>query len=105
MSESIEYIKAAADIRKQESQRKRQSNIVSSTKMLQQNGIEFESKNGGIHLIAKGAGRIADFWPSTGKFIVRGDKRAFRGVKLLIKVLRGDYNDKQYKALWGCCDE
>ena len=50
-------------------------------------------------LIVSHKGKVADLWPSTGKFNIRGDKRYFRGVRLLIKILRGDYTDEQFKSL------
>lgn len=99
MSEAIEYIKAAADLRKQDSKKRKAGNMAGSKGMLKSNGIDFEEKNGGVHLIVKHGDRVADFWPTTGKFNVRGDGRYFRGVRLLIKIMRGDYTEEQFKAL------
>lgn len=64
---------------------KKSGNKKFSTKMLSDNGIDFESKNGGVHLIVNADGPIIDFWPSTGKFICRKTGRESRGVKKLIK--------------------
>lgn len=99
MSESIEYIRAASELRKEDGKRRKKNNAKSSANMLSMNGIGFESKNDGLHLIVKHNGRVADLWPSTGKFNIRGDKRYFRGVRLLIKIMRGDYTEEQFKAL------
>ena len=101
MSDSIELIKMAADARKEDTKKKKQSNKSSSMKMLNKNGISFEEKNNGTHLIVVHDDKVADFWPTTGKFNIRGDNRYFRGVRLLIKIMRGDYNEEQFKALRG----
>lgn len=70
-------------------QKKRQSNLGNSTQILKDNSIEFESKNNGVHLIVKGAGKTFDFFPSTGLFILRGinNKVKGRGVYNLMKRL------------------
>lgn len=62
---------------------KKDSNRVSSTQILEDHGIEFESKNHGVHLIITcDTGKI-DFWPSTGKWTPRGE-RSGRGISKLI---------------------
>ena len=55
--------------------------------MLTDEGISYEEKNGGAHLIVNHDGRTVDFWPGTGKWISRsgGDGR---GVKNLIALLK-----------------
>lgn len=78
---------------KSSSQRKRQKNRESSPKILELNGIEFESKNAGAHLIVEHAGIIADFWPGTGKFTVRAGKTG-RGVFNLVKLLKQAESEK-----------
>ncbi len=65
---------------------KKLSNLEFSTKLLVDNGVDFESKNGGIHLIISHNNITADFWPSTGKFQIRG-KGYSRGVRSLFKGL------------------
>lgn len=62
---------------KEASRDKRASNTVRSTQILVDHGIKFESKNNGAHLIVTGLNGLIDFWPSTGKYIVRkgGDGR------------------------------
>lgn len=65
---------------------KRRQNKSASTGILIENGVSFESKNEGSHLIVKSSsGETADFWPSTGLFIVRGVKQKQRGVRKLLK--------------------
>lgn len=66
---------------------KRASNRDYSADLLKKNGIEFETKNGGVHLIVTHNGKIADFWPGTGKFNIRGGFGYQRGVRNLIKSL------------------
>lgn len=48
--------------------KKRQLNLTYPTNLLIEQGIEFESKNGGVHLIVKADDTLIDFWPSTGFF-------------------------------------
>lgn len=67
-------------------QDKRANNRLSSTEILIERGINFESKNGGIHLVVHYASGVIDFWPSTGKFIFRDKKLTEgRGVFNLLK--------------------
>lgn len=65
---------------------KKQNNLKWSTAFLSENGIEFESKNYGIHLVIK-TKSIIDFWPSTGKWIIRGG-RSGRGINNLVKLIK-----------------
>jgi hypothetical protein len=68
----------------------RANNRQSSTHLLVEEGIPFETRNKGAHLIVyQGAVRI-DFWPGTGLWCVRGTKHYKRGVRLLIKELKHD---------------
>ena len=66
------------------SQEKRASNRDSSPQILKDKGIKFVSKNGGAHLIVDGFECVIDFWPGTGKYIVRTGPTG-RGVFNLIK--------------------
>jgi hypothetical protein len=63
---------------------KRKSNTQKSTQILIDKGIKFVSLNHGSHLFVDGK---IDFWPSTGKWIVRGGKKYHRGVFKLIRRL------------------
>ena len=101
MGDVGEAFKATKELRAADSRKRKQSNKSGSMEMLHANNIEFEEKNCGYHLVVKHSGKIADFWPSTGKFNIRGDSRYFRGVRLLIKIMRGDYNEQQFKSLQG----
>ena len=65
--------------------KKKKANLHYSTELLISKKIEFESKNYGVHLIVTGSDGLIDFWPSTGKFKVRGG-RTGRGVVNLIKL-------------------
>jgi hypothetical protein len=87
MSEIGEIFAATKDARKAESQQRKQNNGCKSKAMLVKNGILFEAKNEGVHLIVSHKGKTADFWPTTGKFNIRGEVSYHRGVKLLIKKL------------------
>lgn len=66
---------------------KKRDNLASSTELLRERGVQFEQKNDGVHLIVRGAGKVVDFWPSTGKFIVRGG-RTGRGVFNLLRIVQ-----------------
>lgn len=68
-----------------ESKKKRGSNRDTSAQILKESGLKFESKNDGAHLIVTGHGAVADFWPGTGKYIVRGSGKYKRGVFNLLK--------------------
>jgi len=72
---------------KKHKQEKRASNRDNSAELLMAEGIEFESKNIGAHLIVKGGGKIIDFWPGTGLWIVRGSINKRRGVRQLIAAI------------------
>lgn len=81
MSEEAEIYGGMAE----ESKRRRAGNRENSAKILAENGVGFESKNIGAHLIVKGPSITVDFWPGTGKWIVRGGKTG-RGVFNLMKL-------------------
>lgn len=61
---------------KHESQERRHRNKASSTRLLRERGIPFESKNNGVHLIIRRETRVFDFWPSTGKWVERNNHLA-----------------------------
>ena len=68
---------------------KKRNNLEYSTGLLRKIGINFDSHNGGVHLVVKHGGLIVDFWPSTGKFNDRRHREYRRGIKNLIKHLKG----------------
>jgi len=70
---------------KEHSKQKKESNKRFSTNELESRDIKFESKNDGYHLIVNHFNKIADFWPYTGKFIIRNNNKKGRGVFNLIK--------------------
>jgi hypothetical protein len=70
-----------------ESAERRAKNRQSSAEMLAERGIQFETKNMGAHLVVSHDGKVADFWPGTGKYIPRGGGRPGRGVFNLLKLL------------------
>lgn len=61
-------------------QDKRAYNRENSNRLLRENGYQFEEKNGAAHLIVQTMRGIVDFWPGTGKFIVRNSSHEGRGV-------------------------
>ena len=70
-----------------ESVERRAKNRQSSAEILAERGIQFETKNMGAHLVVSHDGKVADFWPGTGKYIPRGGGRPGRGVFNLLKLL------------------
>lgn len=89
MSEIGDMWKDIKEQRKQESQERRTANIANSASMLVENGLVYATNNNGVHLVVtNGRGSTADFWPSTGKFNIRGQREYHRGVRLLIKKLK-----------------
>ena len=74
MGDMGDYWRDVRPAMKEESQRRRSSNRESSSRLLTEAGISFESKNEGSHLIVSGQGAVVDFWPGTGLWIVRGSK-------------------------------
>ena len=76
---------------KERSKVKKLSNIESSTLMVMDKGYDVYIKNNGVHLIVSHNNKVVDFWPSTGKFIVRNGKTG-HGVKRLIKELEQGVN-------------
>lgn len=65
---------------------KKLDNRASSTEILRQRGIAFTSNSGGIHLVVTGNNKTIDFWPSTGKYIMRNGS-AGRGVFNMIRLI------------------
>lgn len=73
---------------------KKVANLEISTKWLIESGVEFESKNGGTHLIILIDGlRFADFWPSTGKWKLRSSNKYNRGIKRLLGKIKDFKNN------------
>ncbi len=72
-------------ILKENAKQKRHQNTKASTAILHDRGIKFISQNNGSHLIvhSKNEKKVIDFWPSTGRYIVRNG-RSGRGVFNLI---------------------
>ena len=60
---------------KKAGQDKRKQNRQASSEILQQNGIGFEVKNQGAHLIVEGGDCLIDFWPGTGKVSIPRQSR------------------------------
>jgi len=62
--------------------RRRARNRENSPRILREHGISFVTRNDGAHLIVMDK---VDFWPGTGKWIVRETGRSGRGVYGLIR--------------------
>ena len=68
--------------KKDESKARRQRNRTNSADILKSEGVPFEVKNDGAHLIVE---ESIDFWPGTGKWTVRSSQKTGRGVRSLLK--------------------
>lgn len=84
-----EDIIAGFEIMHEASKVKRASNRANSAHLLTIEGIPFESRNNGAHLIVD---KRYDFWPGTGKWQERGQKHYRRGVSELIAHIRKGYS-------------
>jgi hypothetical protein len=69
----------------EESKARRAANRENSNRILRENGYDLEERNDGAHLIVSTAAGLIDFWPGTGKFIVRATRYEARGVFPLMK--------------------
>lgn len=86
MSEFAEEIKAYREYISD----KKERNRAYSTNLLTENGIKFESKNDGLHLIIETSIGRVNFYPSTGLY---NGAISGRGVKNLLKDLKGIEDD------------
>jgi len=73
-----------------ESQERRKRYRSYGSSRLEALGVQFTTRNDGAHLIITHAGKVVDYWPGTGKFIVRGSNRHRRGINNLLKTLGVD---------------
>lgn len=73
---------------KKDSQERRANNRASSTDLLRADGVEFDERNAGAHLIVPAGRDIVDFWPGTGLWIVRGSPVQHRGVHHLLRYIK-----------------
>lgn len=73
---------------REESQQRRANNRANGPVILAQNGVRYQSKNDGAHLIImRGDVVVADYWPGTGKWRGRRQRVSGRGVFKLIQWL------------------
>lgn len=78
-------------IMKEQSRQKKQSNYEQSKQLLIAKGVLFTEKPNG-HFIILDADKkpTHDFWATTGKIIERTSKRQSRGVRNLIRFVKGN---------------
>lgn len=68
-------------------QKERFLRLEKSTKKLNQLGIDFVSKNNGLHLIINKGKYVYDFYPSTSKYRIRERGVGIKGGKLRIGLM------------------
>lgn len=66
----------------------KKTNLILNTQRLDEEGIEYNKKNDGMHLVIPAAGQFVDYWPSTDVFIVRGTSIRGEGVEKVIQTVR-----------------
>jgi predicted Ser/Thr protein kinase len=71
-------------LKRKEKKFRKEHNRLCSTLYLNEHGIQYKSFNKGGHLVITHNAHIIDFWPSTGKWVVRSTKQAYRGIKELV---------------------
>lgn len=74
-------------VMQEDSKQRRAINRERTAEMLREHGIEFVSKNGGAHLIVDGKWSI---WPGTGKWKHHNLPQAGRGVRGLLRAMKGE---------------
>lgn len=74
-------------VNRTDSQLRREANRVNSAAVLTKVGLKFTSHNYGAHLIITVGDTVVDFWPGTGKYVVRGGATG-RGVFNLLRLLK-----------------
>lgn len=82
MSETVELLSGL----KHEGKQRRADNRENSARILAENGVKFDVKNSGAHLVVMSEAITVDFWPGTGKWIVRKSGKTGRGVFNLLKL-------------------
>ena len=83
------YIRECADCNPaEESKQRRAGHREYCPTVLEKEGIAFESKSKGAHLIVKHNGKVIDYWPGTGKFIDRATGNGKRGIRALLRHLK-----------------
>lgn len=63
-------------------------NIAVNQRMLETKNIEFSTKNNGVHLVIPNRKGTIDYWPTTDKWRVRGQKETQSGVEKLLAYIR-----------------
>ena len=59
-----------------------------SAKVLAEHNVSFSSKSGGKKLVVSHNGKVADFWPGTGDWCIRGAGFGPRGVFQLLDAIQ-----------------
>lgn len=76
------------NILKDYNKKKRKGNRCHGATRLTEEGISFERKNNGAHLIVETSNGKIDYWPGTGRWISRKGDRGFGIAKLLSHIKR-----------------
>jgi hypothetical protein len=77
---------AAFKERRAKSQEKRADNRKNSRAILDNKNCDYQLMNDGAHLIVKTNSGLVDFWPGTGRWIIRNTGRRGFGVQNLINL-------------------
>lgn len=88
MGDEGDYWRDVKPIMLEASKKKRASNREYAQRELLCRGIPFEAKNNDAHLIVQGVNSTIDFWPGTGKYIVRADGKTGRGIRKVLRLCK-----------------
>jgi len=90
MGDMGELYKDTKELRKRESDKRKAINRVNGLKVLIENGLSYVEFSGGVHVVVEGK---IDYWPITGKFIVRENNKSGRGIFNLIKTIKKEWKE------------
>lgn len=87
MGDMAEHWKDVKPLMKRDSEQRKDRNQANGIKTIASMGYEYELKNFNNHVVVKHKGVTVDYWPSTGKWIVRKKDKSGRGIKPLTNYL------------------
>lgn len=66
----------------------KESQIADAGAALKEAGINWSSNNHGVHMIISHNNITVDFWPTTGLWLLRGQRKRNYGVRSLVRQLK-----------------
>lgn len=84
MGELGEFWRDVKKNKKEEREKRKASNYLNGIKILEDYKVSYEQQKNRLHLVVE---EQIDYWPSTGKYIIRKTKKKGRGIFNLLKEL------------------